>query len=61
MEWVHRILIEIFPNTITTQPQQRFQFSPVTRDPGIVGIYSYEVAETKMQEATQLLRIMDSL
>tara|TARA_B100002019_G_scaffold293258_1_gene319675 strand:+ start:474 stop:782 length:309 start_codon:yes stop_codon:yes gene_type:complete len=54
MEWVIGILIEIFKHDNNTA--QQLTLTIHNEGSGIAGIYSYEVAETKMQEATQLSR-----
>jgi len=54
MEWVIGILIEIFKHDNNTA--QHLTLTTHNEGSGIAGIYSYEVAETKMQEATQLSR-----
>jgi ATP-dependent Clp protease adaptor protein ClpS len=54
MEWVIGLLIEIFKHDNHTA--QQLTLTIHNEGSGIAGIYSYEVAETKMQEATQLSR-----
>jgi ATP-dependent Clp protease adaptor protein ClpS len=54
MEWVIGLLIEIFKHDNHTA--QQLTLTIHNEGSGIAGIYSYEVAETKMNEATQLSR-----
>jgi len=54
MEWVISLLIEIFKHN--TETAQQLTLAIHNEGSGVAGIYSYEVAETKLQEATKLSR-----
>ena len=54
MEWVIGLLIEIFKHT--TETAQQLTLTIHNEGSGVAGIYSYEVAETKLTEATTLSR-----
>lgn len=54
MEWVIGLLIEIFKHDNNTA--QQLTLTIHNEGSGVAGIYSYEVAETKVTEATTLSR-----
>lgn len=54
MEWVIGLLIEIFKHDNNTA--QQLTLTIHNEGSGVAGIYSYEVAETKLNEATTLSR-----
>jgi len=54
MEWVISLLTEIFKHN--TDTAQDLTLAIHNKGSGVAGVYSYEVAETKMQEATTLSR-----
>ena len=54
MEWVIELLITIFKHSQNSAEQITLTIH--TEGSGVVGIYSYEIAESKVQEATNASR-----